>query len=216
VGLVISGTVVSLKRLGFPRRAASAVVVLITCCALLAGGAAAAAAGPAPGAVAAWGVAQRIPGVNTIVKVAPDANATAVDSVSCAAPGDCAAGGFAHGGGDSEGYEQLAWVASETGGVWQAPVSIDMPSSDVGVFYDGITSVSCASPGNCAAVGYDTESVEGTGYVDTYGALLINEVDGTWGAPEQIPGTDALNQGITRGPHQCRAPRPATARSRAT
>jgi hypothetical protein len=195
VGLVISGTVVSVKRLGFLRRAASAVAVLATCWGVLAGGAAAAAAGPAPGAVTAWGLAQRIPGVNTIVKVLPDANATAVNSVSCAAPGDCAAGGFAHGGGDSEGYEQLAWVASETGGVWQAPVSIDMPSSDVGVFYDGITSVSCASPGNCAAVGYDTESVEGTGYVDTYGALLINEVDGVWGAPEQIPGTDALNQG---------------------
>jgi Bacterial Ig-like domain (group 3) len=181
-------------RLGFLRRAASAVAVLTTCCGVLAGGAAAA-AGPAPGVVTAWGVAQRIPGVNTIVNVPPDANATAVTSVSCAAPGDCAAGGFAHGGGDSEGYEQLAWVASETSGVWQAPVSFDMPSGDVGVFYDAITSVSCASPGNCAAVGYDTEAVEGTGYVDTYGALVINEVGGTWGAPEQIPGTDALNQG---------------------
>lgn len=184
---------VSMVRLGFLRRAASAVAVLTTCCGVLAGGAAA--AGAAPAVVTAWGVAQRIPGVNTIVKVAPDANATAVTSVSCAAPGDCAAGGFAHGGGDSEGYEQLAWVASETGGVWKAPVSFAMPSGDVGVFYDGITSVSCASPGNCAAVGYDTEAVEGTGYVDTYGALVINEVDGTWGAPEQIPGTDALNQG---------------------
>jgi hypothetical protein len=88
-------------RLGFLRRAASAVAVLTTCCGVLAGGAAAA-AGPAPGVVTAWGVAQRIPGVNTIVNVPPDANATAVTSVSCAAPGDCAAGGFAHGGGDSE------------------------------------------------------------------------------------------------------------------
>ena len=160
---------------------------------MLSGGVAA--AGPAPGVVSAWGVAQRIPGVNTIVSVPADANATQVTAVSCAAPGDCAAGGFAHGGGNSEGYIQLAWVASQTDGVWQAPVEISMPSGDAGVSYDGITSVSCASPGNCAAVGYDTEAVEETGYVDTYGALVIDEVDGVWGSPEQIPGTDALNQG---------------------
>jgi Bacterial Ig-like domain (group 3) len=199
VNLVISGAVVMVTAIagsGFLRRVVSAAAVLVACCGVLAGGAAAAAAaGPAPGAVTAWGVAQRIPGVNTIINVPADANATVVNSVSCAAPGDCAAGGFAHGGGDSEGYNQVAWVASETSGVWQAPVAFSLPSGDSGVSYDAITSVSCASPGNCVAVGYDTEAVEGTGYVDTYGALLINEVDGVWGAPEQVPGTDALNQG---------------------
>ena len=81
----------SVVRLGFLRRAASTVAVLTTCCGVLADGVAAA-AGPASGVVTAWGVAQRIPGVNTIVNVPPDASATAVTSVSCATPGDCAAG----------------------------------------------------------------------------------------------------------------------------
>ena len=30
--------------------------------------------------------------------------------------------------------------------------------------------------------------------MDTYGAFVINEVNGKWSAPRQIPGTDALNQ----------------------
>ena len=96
VNLVISGAVVmgtAIEGSGFLRRVVSAAAVLVACCGVLAGGAAAAAAaGPAPGAVTAWGVAQRIPGVNTIINVPADANATVVNSVSCAAPGDCAAG----------------------------------------------------------------------------------------------------------------------------
>ena len=84
----------ALLRLGFLRRPVASVAVLVACCGVLAGGAAAAAK-PLPAVVTAWGVAQRIPGVNTLVDVPADANASAVTSVSCAAPGDCAAGGFA-------------------------------------------------------------------------------------------------------------------------
>jgi hypothetical protein len=49
--------------------------------------------------------------------------------------------------------------------------------------------VSCASPGNCSAVGY---------YTDSSGrqqAFVLNETDGTWGAAEAVPGIAALNKG---------------------
>jgi len=48
-------------------------------------------------------------------------------------------------------------------------------------------SVSCASTGNCSAGGFYTAGATQ--------AFVVNEVDGTWGKAEEIPGTATLNQG---------------------
>ena len=73
---------------------------------------------------------------------------TAISSVSCASPGNCAAGGY-------EAYVagREAIVAVETGGVWQR--ATEVPGTSVLNAGGGaeIDSVSCASPGNCAAGG---------------------------------------------------------------
>ena len=50
-----------------------------------------------------------------------------------------------------------------------------------------VTSVSCASSGNCSAGGY-----YGTGSTQ---AFIVNETHGTWGKAEAVPGLAALNRG---------------------
>jgi hypothetical protein len=57
-----------------------------------------------------------------------------------------------------------------------------------------LTSVSCASAGNCSAGGY---------YTDSNGneqAFVAGETNGTWGKAEEVPGTAALNKGGSEGP----------------
>ena len=48
-----------------------------------------------------------------------------------------------------------------------------------------VTSVSCASPGNCTAGG----TYAGASTSLTQQAFIVNETDGTWGHAEQVPGT---------------------------
>src|SRR5580704_2858779 len=52
-----------------------------------------------------------------------------------------------------------------------------------------LTSVSCASAGNCSAGRYYQDS-----HYD-FQAVVVDETYGTWGKPEEVPGTAALNQG---------------------
>jgi hypothetical protein len=63
----------------------------------------------------------------------------AVDAISCASAGNCAAGGA-----DNSG----AFVQSEKKGKWGT--AIDLPGMTLG----SVSSISCASAGNCAAGGY--------------------------------------------------------------
>jgi hypothetical protein len=50
----------------------------------------------------------------------------------------------------------------------------------------GISSMSCASAGNCGAGGYYTDSA------DNKLAFVVSEVDGTWGTAQEVPGLAAL------------------------
>ena len=96
---------------------------------------------------------------------------------SCPASGDCTAGGEFTGQGLNDGTVGEGWVATESGGTWTAPKIVE-PRSGGFPSYVEISAISCASPGNCAAVGYDSEEVEANGYVDTYGAFYLSEVNG--------------------------------------
>ena len=68
-----------------------------------------------------------------------------------------------------------------------------------------ITSVSCASAGNCSAGGSYTDS---SGHIQ---AFVVSQTNGTWRTAIEVPGTAALNQGGPLRSTRCRAPRRATA-----
>jgi len=189
-------------------RAGVTALLAAGCCALLAASlitpaasaSASAAAAASAGTARAWGIAERIPKLDAVAAALGSAGDAGnphggvdLNAVSCTRPGYCTAGGDLYSGSGNQGALEEGWVASEVAGVWAAPKVFNVGSLNF-VHSVIVTSVSCASPGNCAAVGYDTEEVEPTGFVDTSGAFVINQVNGRWSAPRQIPGTDALNK----------------------
>lgn len=100
------------------------------------------------------------------------------NSVSCSSDGNCAVVGHYT---DATGRWQ-PFLAEETGGTWQAAMTVPgIAALDAGHFSD-LASVSCASPGNCAATGFYTDA-SGHGQV-----LTTDEVNGTWGSAARLPG----------------------------
>ena len=109
-----------------------------------------------------------------------------VFSVSCGAVGNCSAVGNYL---DSSGNHQ-AFLLSETSGTWATGIEAALPADARPGPATGLTSVSCASAGNCTAVGdYDVRSGYSAG-------LLLTETSGTWGAGVEAP----LPAGVGNGP----------------
>ena len=129
-----------------------------------------------------WHAAIHLPGVNAI-------DGGVVQSLSCGSAGNCLAGGFYLDGAQQD----HAFVASQTNGTWQG--AIEVPGTvtlDKGGIYGPAaetTSVSCASAGNCTAVGI---------YIDGQGhnqAFVASQTNGTWQAAIELPGTATLDTG---------------------
>lgn len=68
-----------------------------------------------------------------------------VSSVSCAAPGDCSAGGWYTA---SDGTRP-AFVVTQTNGIWGTAKKVLKAGG-----FTAVNSVSCTTPGNCSAGGY--------------------------------------------------------------
>jgi hypothetical protein len=120
-----------------------------------------------------WGKASNVAGLKL-------ANFSAwVSSVSCASPGNCAAGGARH---PSPNNRLYAFVVAEKGGVWGKAVAVSI-HGDAGYV---VQSVSCASPGSCVAGGAYWDSLE---YPQ---AFVKAETNGVWQKGIEVPGTAAL------------------------
>src|SRR5260370_740342 len=149
----------------------------------------AAAAFPAAGAPAgSWGRAIEVPGLAALDKV----GGAVVVSVSCGSAGNCAAGG-----GYLNHRRYLGVVVSEANGRWGRAIEV----AGVGPLTKGayvaegaqVSSVSCASTGNCAAGGYYSIPVAGDRVHRQ--AFVASEQNGRWGMAIEVPGIAALNAG---------------------
>src|SRR5450755_2089137 len=120
-----------------------------------------------------WGKAIEVPGLAALNK-GGDAS---VGSVSCGSPGNCAAGG---------GYGQQGFVAVERHGRWGKAIEVPGLAALNKGGDASVSSVSCASAGNCAAGGDDTHGGQG---------FVVNEKNGVWGKAIDVPGLWALNKG---------------------
>ena len=125
-----------------------------------------------------WHAAIEVPGTAALNQ----GLAAEINSVSCASAGNCSAGGFYE---DSSG--EHAFVVSQINGTWQKAIEVPGAALNQGGLAD-ITSVSCASAGNCSAGGFYASSAAGQ-------AFVVSQVSGTWGTAIEVPGTAALNQG---------------------
>jgi hypothetical protein len=107
-------------------------------------------------------------------------------SVSCAAPGECAAGGYHT---YNKGFDYQAFVVSEKNGKWGRAIEVPgLPKLNPGGYTDDeVESVSCAARGECAAGGVDWESSRGSR------PFVVSEKNGVWGHAIEVPGIAKLN-----------------------
>src|SRR5215472_2593389 len=118
-----------------------------------------------------WGNAKVVSGSAALNASGP---VSVILSVSCAAPGDCSAGGYYS---DASGHEQ-AFVVTQTNGTWGSAKEIPGTGALNAGGSARVDSMSCGAPGNC-----------------TVQAFVVNETGGTWGKAKEVPGTAALNGG---------------------
>ena len=120
-----------------------------------------------------WGKAIEVPGLGALNK----GGGAGVSSVSCASAGSCVAGGgYADRGQNGQGF-----VAVEKNGRWGKaidPPGLKALNGSSGSPNAEVDSVSCASAGNCAAVGTYGEPY-GTGFV-------VSENKGVWGKATDV------------------------------
>jgi hypothetical protein len=121
-----------------------------------------------------WGRAIEVPGLAALNNGAY----AGVDSVSCASAGNCAVTGHYDNGAPE------AFTVSETNGSWGR--AIEVPGS-AAFGISTFVSVSCASAGNCAAVGYSGSPIDSA----SAGPLAVSEKNGAWGKAISVPGTTA-------------------------
>jgi hypothetical protein len=126
-----------------------------------------------------WGTAIEVPGTAALNK----GGSAQITSVSCAAAGNCSAGGQ---------YEDAifffqAFVVSETGGVWGTAIEVPGTAALNAQGIGEITSVSCATAGDCSAGGYYADA----SFLSQ--AFVVSETGGVWGTAIEVPGTAALN-----------------------
>lgn len=117
------------------------------------------------------GLAARDEGINTGAFV-----------VSCTSPGNCSAGGTY-----SVGRNQLhIFVANERDGVWGRALTVPGASVLETGDFAYLSTISCASPGNCSAGG-EFASAGGSR------AFVVDEVRGAWGQIKPVSSTPAYS-----------------------
>jgi hypothetical protein len=139
-----------------------------------------------------WGSAVEVPGTAAL----NHGGAAAVTSVSCPAPGDCAAAGH-YSPGASTGSERQpaaeAFVVTERGGRWGPATPLPgLAALNVGQ-QAGAGAISCWAAGDCAVAGTYATAVRGRDLV-TQGFVAAQR-GGRWGPATALPGLAALNVG---------------------
>jgi hypothetical protein len=116
---------------------------------------------------------------------------TSVTSMSCASPGNCAAGGAYAG--RSATLAQQAFIVNETHGIWGKAEEVPGTAPGAAKYDSEVSSVSCTSPGNCSAGGYDDGTDAWFRQQQTGRAFVVDETGGTWGTAREVSGLTALN-----------------------
>lgn len=132
-----------------------------------------------------WGTAQEVPGTADL-NVGGQGEIT---SVSCAATGECSAGGLYASSSTDHIPTVQAFVDTETGGTWGTAQEVPGSGALNTGGYAQISSVSCAAPGECSAGGEYTDRFSGTQ------TLVVDQTGGTWGTAQKIRDSGGLNKG---------------------
>jgi hypothetical protein len=128
-----------------------------------------------------WGKAIEVPGLAALNK----GGEAAVNSVSCTSAGSCAAGGY-YGDGSRD---QQGFAVAERDGRWGKAIGVPGLAALNKGGEAAVNSVSCASAGRCAVVGYYADGK------DNRQGFAAVERNGRWDKATGVPGLAALNNG---------------------
>jgi hypothetical protein len=118
-------------------------------------------------------------------------------SVSCPSAGNCTAVGWYL---DSSNHQQ-GLLLTETAGTWASGLTAPLPANAGADPHGDVRSVSCASPGNCVAVGSYKDSSNHTQ------GLLLTQTSGTWsaGLEATLPAGAGPDPNVTLNSVACRS-----------
>jgi hypothetical protein len=126
-----------------------------------------------------WGRAAEIPAFSKL-----NHGQSELRSLSCGAPGSCSAVGQYQ----LKSGVTLAYIVDESDGAWGKAFNVPGLIKLNGRHLSSLTTLSCASKGNCLAGG---SYGDGSHQV----AFIVREKNGTWGGPKPVPGLKVLNKG---------------------
>ena len=126
-----------------------------------------------------WGGIVTVPGVATL----ETGGYAYLTSISCPTPGNCSAGGYVASTGGTQ-----AFVLDEVDGTWGSVLEI-AGSASYRMTNSRLESISCAAPGDCSATGNNEAGLARTL------PFVVNEMNGTWGRAEAVPGLGTLSPG---------------------
>jgi hypothetical protein len=129
-------------------------------------------------AIGVWGHASQIPGFSAL----SSRGHAALYTLSCGAPGSCAAGGTYLAGG----HHYSSFLATESHDAWG--IAMDVPGLNrlPVVGNAGLDRISCVAAGTCSAVG---SFVDAAKHTQLYG---LEEKGGRWSSAVEIPAESAL------------------------
>jgi len=135
-----------------------------------------------------WGKLTVVPGLARLDR----GNSAGISYLSCPSAGNCTAAG-SYTDAKRGGHE---FTVSQARGRWGHAVPVPgvtgLPGQAPGTIA-GFQAISCPAPGTCAAGGsYQV----GAGPNPGGQAYVVDEVHGTWGTPQPVPGLAALNTGL--------------------
>ena len=126
--------------------------------------------------------AQLVPGIQQLNA----GHAAEVDSVSCWSFGNCLAGGFY----TDAGHHAHPFIAPDIDSTWGQGTEVPGLTSAAPVATAAsVLSVSCPAAGDCSAGGFYTDDNQHEQ------AFVFSQANGTWLAPQQIPGVASINTG---------------------
>jgi hypothetical protein len=136
-----------------------------------------------------WGLPRKLGDVSRLGSVY-----SAVNTISCTAPGDCVAAGTY----ETSAGALFAFTASQVRGAWGDAQSVP---GLVKLAVNGaqVSQISCASAGNCALAGsYMDAGQHNQGWVDS-------ERNATWGTAREVPGAGGISSVSCGAPGNCTA-----------
>ena len=133
-----------------------------------------------------WGQALAVPGAAALAADGTQFDGGDATAISCSSPGNCSAvGSFTSYDPTTGATTTWPLVVTETDGAWGQAGGLQGIASISSGLGGELTAISCASVGNCSATGT-------YGPVTASFGFLANEVDGSWGPAQAVPGAASL------------------------